>query len=450
MNAKTLIGAAVLAAILILIGLLAYNSGSPETQVEEKGSALFPELIEKINDVASLELTTSEGLFTLERGDPSWTLVDRGGYPVQMDKVRPALIALAELEKLEQKTSNPASYTRLGVQAVNSDLAAEFQSKQLTLKDAAGTVIASLIVGKPREGTRGENFFCRRAADPESWLVTGTLPPLPEKADEWLDKKVLEIQRNDVRAARITHTDGEVVTISKKDSETDYTLHELPADRELKYGSAANVLAGSMQYLNFEDVLQAAEFTAPEEPLSIASLWTKDGMRVTVEVWQKEEKHYAAFSAAYDPTGAPTLDVGPAPPPEELVEGEPILEGGETEPIVEAEATPRPAEVVQPEVEALNARLTPWVYVIPEYSKNNFAKRMEELLKPLPEEEPVEEGAGEPSIDNLGGDPPVEEAAGTEEGTGDGTEDGTEGAAAEDTGDAKGAEDEKTGDGSDG
>ncbi len=448
MNAKTLIGAAVAAAILILIGLLAYNSGSPEAEVEEKGGALFPELIDQINDVATLELTTSEGLFTFEQGDPSWKLVDRGGYPVLMDKVRPALIGLAELEKLEQKTSNPASYERLGVQAVNSDLEAEFQSKQLTLKDSAGAVVASLIVGKPREGTRGENFYCRRASDPESWLVEGSLPPLPEKADEWLDKKILEIQRNDVRAARVTHTDGEVLTISKKDSEDDYTLHELPVDRELKYTSAANVLAGSMQYLNFEDVLQAAEFTAPEEPLSIASLWTRDGMRVTVEVWQKDEKHYAAFSAAYDPTGAPTLDVGPAPPPEEVpTEGE---EGEIPEPIVEAEATPRPAEEVEPEVEALNARLTPWVYVIPEYSKNNFAKRMEELLKPLPEEEPEEEGTEEPSIDNLGGDPPVEEAGGAEDGAGAGTEteDGT-GAADEETGEQK-KEKEETGDGTEG
>ena len=44
----------------------------------------------------------------------------------------------------------------------------------------------------------------RRAADAASWLVRGDLPPLPEKGDEWLDKKILEIKRADVAAARIS------------------------------------------------------------------------------------------------------------------------------------------------------------------------------------------------------------------------------------------------------
>jgi len=450
MNAKTLIGAAVAAAILILVGLLAYRGSAPETQVEEKGTELFPGLIEKLNDVRTLELQTTEGLYTFDKGDPSWTLRDRGGYPVQMEKVRPTLIAVAELEKQERMTSEPDSYPRLGVQAVSSDLEAEFQPKQLTLKDASGAVLASLIVGKKREGS-SDGFYCRRAADPESWLVKGDLPVLPEKADEWLDKKILEIQRNDVCAARVTHPDGEVLTIAKKDDDTDYTLLELPEGRELKYSSAANVLAGSMQYLNFEDVLQAGEFTAPDESLSIANLWTKDGMRVTAEVWQKDEKAYAAFSAAYDPDGAPKLDgYGPEPPPEEPVEG---VEGDESEPEAEAPYTPRPAAEVEAEVKALNDRLTPWVFQVPEYCKNNFAKHLEDLLKPLPVEEPADEAAeGEASIDNLGGEPPpAEEGGGAEEsteGTGDGTgaEPPTEtGTGEEKSGDAAGSAEKSAG-----
>jgi len=412
MNTKALLFAAVLAVVLVLVGLLVTDSGDGSAKAGDNSTLLFPDLMEGINDAAALTITTSEGEFNAQRAGETWILAERDGYPVQMENVRATLIGLAELKTVEAKTSDSERYSKLGVQAVGAEPEAETQSKQVNVKDEGGAILAALIIGKPRSGGQGATFYARKPGEDASWLVEGKLPPLPASGDDWLDKKILELKRNDISGARTTHADGEILTISKSDGETDFTVHELPAERELKYASVANGIAGAMQYLNFEDVQKAESFEQPESPVAVTSLWTKDGLQVTTELWDIGEETFASFRAAYDLDGIPTVDLGPQPP----------LEEGEAQ----AKATPRPAAEVEAEVETLNAQLTPWIYKIATYSKENLTKRLEDQLKPLPEPEeeapaegdvpsidafggPVEDEAAAPSIDDLGGAPADDE-----------------------------------------
>ncbi len=384
MTPKTLISLIVATAVLVLAGLLFYEADSAPSVTDVEGELVFDGLLGKLNDITELEVETSDGKFSVRLVDGQWGLTESAGYPVQIEKVRLTLISLAELRKVERKTDNPALYEKLGVQSVGSSGQAEAPSMSVTAKNSSGEVLAALIVGKQRAAGTGATFYVRLIGEAESWLVDGQRPPLPKQGSEWLDKKILELTRDVVRAARTTHVDGELVTIAKKDSDTDYTLLEQPPGRELKYASVAGGIAGSMQYLNFEDVTPIADFEKPDAPIAVTSLWTKDGMRLTVEVFDTgDESTWAIFHADYDLAGTPQ----PPAPTGPLPEGE-----------AEAQATPRPEEVVQGEIDALNAQLEKWAYKLPQYSKVNFTKRVEDLLKPLP----VEEDAAEPTAVDAG------------------------------------------------
>jgi hypothetical protein len=90
--------------------------------------------------------------------------------------------------------------------------------------------------------------------------------------------------------------------------------------------------------------------------------------------------------------------------------------------VADAVASPRPAAEVQAEIDALNARLDRWVYELPQYSRTNLTKRLEDLLKPLPTESEapaVAPGDGSAALDALEGGAPVvddaEEIEGVEE-----------------------------------
>lgn len=406
MNTKSILIAGVLAVVLVIAGLLATKDGSSEAADVTEDGAFLAGFYDRINDVALLEIATTDATFNVRRDGERWTLDERFGYPVQVDQVRSALIALADMETVEEKTGDPARYADLGVQPVGGDPTADHQSRSVTLMDEAGAELASVIVGKTRSGGRGGTFYVRRPAETASWLVKGKLPALPDSGDAWLDKKILELKRDEVKAARIAHQDGERVTISKEEGETDFSLHEMPSDRELAYASAPGSIAGALQYLNFEDVERAEGFEAPGEALSVSNYWSRDGLKITVELWDKEETPYARFQAAYDPDSSPTLALGPMPSPEEPSEGEEDAEAPAT-------YTPRPADEVRAEAEALNARLEPWIFKLPAYTKTNLTKRVEGMLEPLPEpEETAEEPAGEAplepgatiDIDSLGGD----------------------------------------------
>lgn len=396
MTVKSLFALSLATAALVLAGLFFYDKGVSPSGAPVEGELVFPGLFNRLNEVEALTVATPEGQFTVERQGETWGLAERAGYPVLFSNVKSTLIGLAELEKVERKTDNPELYAKLGVQPVTEGDSSDTPSRSITAKGPGGEVLAALIVGKTRQGGTGATFFARKPAEAASWLVEGERPRLPGSGDDWLDKKILEVQRGEVRAARITHADGEVLTIAKEDADTDYTVLEQPEDRELKYASIASGVAGSMQYLNFEDVKPATEFERPESPTSVVNLWTRDGLRVTAEVFDLEdETTWALFHADYDPEGAPTLPEPAGPVPED-------------EATAEASATPRPEAVVRAEVDALNARVAEWAYKLPQYTKANFTKHLEDLLEPLPEEEPAQEDPaadGGSALDALEGAP---------------------------------------------
>ena len=395
MNVKTLLGLGLVAAILVLAGLLFVEGDAPPAGTAVEGERVFPGLYDRVNEIESLTVATPDGEFTIQRQDDAWGLAERAGYPVVFENVRSTLVGLAELELVERKTDNPDLYGKLGAQPVTPGDSSETPARSLTARGPGGEVLAALIVGKARQGGTGATYFARKPGEAASWLVSGDRPQLPDSGDDWLDKKILEVQRSDVRAGRIVHADGEVVSLAKEDADTDYGVLELPADRELKYASVAGSVAGSMQYLNFEDVKPIADFERPEVATSVVHLWTRDGMRVTAEVFAlDDETTWAVFGASYDAEGAPALPapVGPVP--------------GD-EPVAQASATPRPEAEVRAEAAALDARVSPWAYQLPQYSRANFTKRLEDLLKPLPEETEDEGTAGDASpLDALEGAAP--------------------------------------------
>jgi hypothetical protein len=394
MNSKSILIAAVITVGLGGAGYFAKSAGSGNANAAASaGEAVLPGLFESINDVSEIVVSSLDFEFHVKRQAETWVLVEKSGYPVQVGSVRSTLIALAELKTVEEKTSNANSYSKLGVQSVGAEPLAENQPKKVELLDVNGEAIASLIIGKDRAGGKGGTFYVRRPTEVATWLVEGRNPGLPDSGDDWLNKQVLEIERADIKAVRTVHVDGEELTLSKEDADANFNVHNMPEDRELSYAAVADSIAGALQYVNFEDVQKADEFDASEAPISVVHFWTKDGIRLTVKCWEKEEKIFAAFEANYDAAGAPSLALGPVPAP---AEGE-----------AQAKSTPRPEAEMQGEIGALNERLSPWIFELPAYSKTNFTRRIDGLLKPLPE--PVEESAApaDPDapldIDNLGG-----------------------------------------------
>lgn len=376
MNQKTILILAV--ATLAVGGAAALKLSHDEASLAPKaaGGPLLAGLAATINDASSVTFEKHGASYTLSRGEGgSWGLSEKNGYPVDNAAIRQTLIALADLQPVEPKTENPERYAKLGLDDPQTEGSS---ATRVTIKDKAGKELARVLIGKQAEGHGGlpsGNTYVRCGDDKQCWLAKGD-PALKDKDVDWLDKKILEVKRDRVRAVDITHPDGEHLHVERaKPEDVNFELPGIPEGQELTYPSAPGSVAGALEYLNLEDVLPADKVDFGKDAGPTSEFRTFDGLKVTVQVKDEGDKCYARFSAAYD--APPAIGPAPAPAEGEKKEG---AEAGQPEEPKKPEA--KKPEEVQKEASELQKRLAPWVYVVPSYNKASFEKRTKDLLKP--------------------------------------------------------------------
>lgn len=385
------------AATLVVAGVAALTMRSRESSEHTSGESakLFPDLERELNDVATVTIKKKDGEYTLKKNGDAWGLVEKKDYAVDVEPLRKTLIGLAEATEIEAKTADKDRYAKLGVEDPD---AADSTSTLITLKDAGGKVLASLVVGKAHEGKSfGSNeHYVRKPGEAQSWLVKASLD-LKEKSVDWLDKKILEVKRDRVRSVEVKHADGEIVHVDReKPEDTNFTLQNIPDGKELTYPTAAAGMSSALEWVNFEDVVPANDVDFKTAPGPVCKFTTFDGLTVTVTTKDDKEKTYARFEAAYEP---PPDTVGPKP---EEKKDEPSADKKDDKEGKKAEK--KSPDEVKKEVADLNSKLAPWVFVIPSYNKANFTKHMSDLVKDKAPPPPPPGSQPAPNADGKTGD----------------------------------------------
>jgi len=377
MNAKTLVIVGLAAAALLGAAfVVASQKETAYTPTREAGRKLFPTLAKDVNAVVELDIRSKDGQTVLKKEDGHWGVADKGGYPVDFDKVKQVVVGVAEFEIIDELSKNPANYKMMGVQAPTDEGA---ESKQLTLKDKSGAVLADVIIGnaKASQGFGGKSsLYVRPASGEQPYHVSGQINVLSE-ASNWMQREICKIESNRVSQVVTIHPDGERLAIRKDSPEgSSFNVQDLPEGRELMWAGAANGIGGALQYLSLEDVKPIGEVTL--DAPTVAEFTTFDGVRLTVKSAESDGKTWVTLDAAFDES-LRQEPVGPPPP----TEGE------------EASAPPptptlKPVEDVKKEVADLNAQFHRWAYAVPGYTAANFRKRMSDLLKKPADEAPAD------------------------------------------------------------
>lgn len=351
-----------LAGVGVVVAALVLRT--PEHKAAMAPTPLAPALTDRINTVTSVEVRTRGTSFTARRRDDgSWVLENRGGYPVPIEKIRPLLVGLAQLELIEPKTARADLYPKLSVQDPDQAPAEpnQIEPRRVTLRDAAGSVMLDVIVGMPVYSPAA-GVYVRRVDEPQSWLARGQLD-VPTGVTGWVETKLLEIPRERVRSATVTRADGDVLRVWR-DSPTAhaFAIENLPPGKELKYDTVGDTLGNALGYVSFEDVAPAEIIRrgteSPPTPEWIAEFRTFDGLVLVVEAFRVDDRVWCRFSPAFDASAAAPEESRP-----------PALKS---------------AEDVRREAEDLHARLAPWVFELAEWKRKALASRMRDMLKDTP------------------------------------------------------------------
>ncbi len=348
---------AVVAALAVIAGVLSLS----ERREMESDALLMPALKPVLNDLTRITVlgAGAETVATLERSAAGWSVAERAGYPADLGRLRALLLGLAEARIVEEKTSNPDSYAKLGVQDIEAEDAG---GVRLNL-EADGQAF-SVILGDSAVGG-GDMTYARRPGEATSWLVTGELDP-PREAGDWLDRNVTDIASDRVATVTLTHPDGTVLRLTKTSrSATDFDVESIPEGRKLSYPAVANGIGSVLASLTLDDVQPAATFDPGETQAVTGRFETFDGLVVESQAWVSDEETHVAFTATADRSVAERHADMP---------GEAEADNGEA-------ALPDFASI-ETEATTLQQRFDGWVYTLPGFKAEQFSRRLEDLLAP--------------------------------------------------------------------
>ncbi len=412
MMQKRLLSLLLITVAVLGIGLILSQRQQPVAETQAASGALVPELASALNDVSSIRISKAkdELIAHLKRGENGWTVANRHDYPANIGKIREYLIKLSEAKVREAKTSKPENYARLGVE----DLGAE-SATGLGVEVGGLKTPVKLIVGVS-SGGGSPGTFVRRAAEAESFLVSGDVIP-DKEGGNWLAREILSLPSAQVRAVAVTAPDKSVLKIEKSDaSQVNYSVSGIPKGRQLSSESVGNLTAAVLDGLTLEDVLPAADASPDAASTWSATYAGYDGHVVDVTLWDSDGKSWAKFAARVDEAAVDAwvaaekakADAARATAQAEAAAKSAAAEdttadaaqpkpesGAATETVadsVPAAAIPEPFDAdkaraeklaeLEKRVAELNARTSPWAYAIPTWKAANIKKKMDDLLQP--------------------------------------------------------------------
>lgn len=334
MNSKTIFALIAFAAVLTVAALIGVNREESKVSDDQRGKNFLVQLDEKINDVAKIEINQGGHTTTLARQDTGWTLSERYAYAADTAQIKQLLLSLAQLKTIEQKTSKPEHYAKLGV----DEPTASSTNKKITLSDKDGKTIAAVIVGNGK----GAGMYVRAAESSTAWLVEGNIM-LPGVVSGWLEKTVLEIPPEKIQKITISPPKGDKIELARlKDDDKEFVV----TTPKLKDAGAANEIAsivGALTKLQLDDVKPRNEVQSQNQSLTphVTAYLLKTGEIIAVSNVNNAGKAYIWVDITRDDTV--TSD--------------------------KADAS----------LLALKEKLTPWAFEVAEFKANNFRKSIADL-----------------------------------------------------------------------
>jgi hypothetical protein len=372
------------------IGLAFFLTRGNEKAVASRSYApgseplIFSDLAGTLNDAAKLTIAKGDKQAVIERRGTAneWVVASKSGYPADFEKVRQAMRSLAEAKIVRETTNRPDRYELIGVNDHTGK--ADATNALITIADASGKSLASLIIGKAEEAPKQADspfgmptgkHFVRRAGEPASFLAD-IKPNTEADPINWVKRDFLALDRARTRGVTITHAApapaapgeatpaAEVITIARgKPDDAEFALQNIPEGRELQWEGIASQTATALESVTLDDVNPAAEIDSTKDSIATAEFRTWDGLVLTIRGSRHDGKQWLKIEASTDATIVDRKE-------------------GDPEPVAAPSGvTFKSPDDVKKEAADLNARLSPWAFAIPEFKMNQIAATMKSLLK---------------------------------------------------------------------
>lgn len=341
MNPKSLVALGAVTVIALTLAILLVNGSRDADRVSDE-QALLPGLKEQVNDIEAIDIVVAGGetAVALRRERERWRVRQKSDYEADFAQIHDLLRDLAEARRLEERTSSPEWYPRIGVADIDS------QQADGVLLAFPDTDVPELIVG--HADSAGIGHYVRVAGEARSWLTDRRLE-VPVTPMEWVERAIMDIPAGEMAEVTLRHPDGQTVRLRPAGEAGDtWVLLEVPEGREPVQPWQLRQTANALATLNLEDV-RPHEGTVPEDVVR-ALYRTRDGLNFLASLFEVDGDYRVHFS----------------------VSAEVAATEGETQAEDDTE--------LRIDAAAVDARLSPWQFSIPQSRFDNMTPRLEDLL----------------------------------------------------------------------
>jgi hypothetical protein len=362
------------AAVVLLGAGLWLTMHKSSVQGDLGGGSVFADLGPAVGEITEVRLSKGDGSrVTLRKDSDGWTVVERD-YAADSSRVRELILSLTTLKVVERKTSDPAHYAKLGVEAADSPTAAS-----TLLEVVAGAKTWSLLVGKNAEGRA---LYVRKPDEAASALAQPafTVDPDPKR---WLNREISDIPGANVQEISVRPAGGPAYLLTRAArTDADLVLAAVPKGRKPGSSMAITGQGDALTAFNFEDMRPLPDSAPPATDHATFRLF--DGQVLEFAGRRDGSKAYVTVNASRDATLAAKFAEPPAPAPaatpvtpapDAAAAPYPAPAAGEP-PAVTA---PKPADQT---VERLATRAKGIEFEIPAYKYESLFKPQEQLLAP--------------------------------------------------------------------
>jgi len=262
----------VVAALLAISGAL-YLSTQRNLPRDSHDVALLPYLANELNTVSTLSIRKGGAApaVTVHQQDGRWTVAQRGDYPADVSKLRKLLLALSDAKIVEQKTSDPANFSSIGV---DDPSASGATGAELSFVARDGK--HALIVGK----TIGEGNFARRVGENTTYSVE---PVISFEAEPrfWIEPKLINIAAADIQSVAIKPAAAPAYTVHRAAAGANFELDGVPPGRKPSDAAALAPSPTTYGNLDADDVGAVSDVDFSKATVATVTLFSGNVITIT-------------------------------------------------------------------------------------------------------------------------------------------------------------------------
>jgi hypothetical protein len=362
----------ILIAICCGLAAVAYIILIPPEQAHQSsrlGQKPFENLA--VNDVTAITITSPESEVILQKQSNGWTVANRFNYSADFPKIADFVKKIKSLTIGRSFEASPDAISRLALHRPDrNDMQINQKGVRILLADSNKNTLLDLIIGKARESSAGiGGQYVLPSATSTAYLVDRDFRFLEKEPSEWLELSLLNIKAQDIEQviARAPGRKSPLYTLKRPAREKAPIFVDIP-DKKTATASKIDQVFEALLGLEISDV------SDPNKPIKLKGFESKphleyylfDGTVYRIypgnAVDQENKQFYLKVEAAF-------LKPKPELPDERLSSRD------------DETASPKNESELRTQIQRLNSRISPWVYIVSNWKMERFITDPEELFE---------------------------------------------------------------------